>query len=474
MMKCVVWLMVLWLGLCWAVCAKEPESLSKLRRHYEVKANVAAAELKRFYAAKLDELEGQLVAAGDYAQAKAVRAEGDALRSISQSEDSVIALALDEAQVTALKEEEGALTDWKSTSVVEWSALRVPEGEYRVEIELSAVQSASELPDGELILEEVSELNLTQKSQVVFKLKDLPRSAAGGPVKLSAVAVLDLRRMPVTLRLGVSKAIKTQEITLYAVDLVLKPKPLAATAKSVAGELTGLLAQQQEQLNALEQRHVKVYQAELQKLAEQAVPELKEQVKVEMERLAQSAVPVARRKGKLGVGGEALGLDQLTELEGARYVKDAANRGDFFKIEHGGKSRWIKLALVLCPPLEPTPSHALKQTVERFRVSPTDAVSLGESAAEFTEFQLKDQPLRVLVREREKGKEKNAEAEVALVFVPAVGLLQNLLIDVGLAVVDEMPVKQRSPLKRALEEREQHIRNSPTPLGGWALSQSAK
>jgi hypothetical protein len=467
--------LILGFGTVLTAYSKEPEELIQLRKQYERKANLAAAELKRYYSAKLEVLEAQLAAAADYAQAKAVRAERNSLHSISHSEHSVVPLSLEEAQVIALKEQAGTLTDWKSNSTVEWSALRLAEGDYRVELELSALQSASELPDGELMLEEVTELNDADQNRIVFKLKDLPRATSTAtPTKLSSSIALELRRMPVTLRLSVSKAIKTQEITLHAVDLVLQSKPQAEDSANLSTELMALLKQHEEQHQQLQQKHSKLYQDELQQLAKQAQSGLEAQIQEEIERLEQSLASAKQTKAKLGINSSMLGLEQFIELEGARWVKDPANRGDLFKIEHAGKTQWVRLAFIVCPPLEPTPSHAMKQTVEKFRISPTEAVSLGVSAVEFTEFQLQDQPLTLLLRNREKSKEADPSASSALVFVPGAGLLQNLLIDVGLAVVDDMPVRMNSLLKQALEQREQSVKNSPTPLGGWAWSQKAK
>jgi len=96
---------------------------------------------------------------------------------------------------------------------------------------------------------------------------------------------------------------------------------------------------------------------------------------------------------------------------------------------------------------------------------------VGRAAREFTAGYLRDKPLRLLIRpDRDKD-----GTMAALLFLPNVGLYQNVLVDHGLAAVVPPPSdKQRNAMERAflgtLSAHEATAKNRKPAPGAWALS----
>ena len=106
----------------------------------------------------------------------------------------------------------------------------------------------------------------------------------------------------------------------------------------------------------------------------------------------------------------------------------------------------------------------------RFRIDVEDALAVGRAAQEFTAGYLRGKTLRLMARPMLEG----ASEIEALVFLPDVGLFQNVLIDQGLAAL-YVPINKKgsmgeNALLKSLFDREQAAKTRVPPSGAWALS----
>ena len=96
------------------------------------------------------------------------------------------------------------------------------------------------------------------------------------------------------------------------------------------------------------------------------------------------------------------------------------------------------------------------------------------AARNFTASYLREKPLRLLIRP-----DRDQDGTVAaLLFLPDVGLYQNVLVDHGLAAVvpprrDAMRNATEKALIATLQARENQARNRQPPMGAWELSNEA-
>jgi hypothetical protein len=162
------------------------------------------------------------------------------------------------------------------------------------------------------------------------------------------------------------------------------------------------------------------------------------------------------------------GVAGFEDVDGARFINDPKNAGDRIMVEHGERRMMVRLLWAQCAPLNEK-DPAAKVFARRFRIDEADIPDLARAAQEFTAGYLEGKPLRLLIR---PGKDKDG-AVAALVFLPDVGLYQNVLIGQGLGYVEAVFRNARRPaMERAmlgtLYDREQKARTQK--IGGWALS----
>ena len=137
-------------------------------------------------------------------------------------------------------------------------------------------------------------------------------------------------------------------------------------------------------------------------------------------------------------------------------------------VESDGQRFRVRLMGVLCAPLD-AKSPARNAFARHFDLSEDEVANLAKLAQEFTAGYLEGKPLRLLAR---PDKEKDGTV-VAWVFLPEVGLFQNVLIDQGLAAVHQPPAGVRRPgtmrgLLGSLMERERAAKRQGS--GAWALA----
>ena len=141
-------------------------------------------------------------------------------------------------------------------------------------------------------------------------------------------------------------------------------------------------------------------------------------------------------------------------------------------IEHDGRKIAVRLLWLECASLKDA-DDSRKSFARHFGIDVNSTAALANAAREFTIGYLEGKSLRLLIR---SGKEKDG-TQAALVFLPEVGLYQNILVDQGLAAV-RPPVKEsprgimEKSLLGSLLEREALARRQKN--GAWALASEDK
>ena len=151
-------------------------------------------------------------------------------------------------------------------------------------------------------------------------------------------------------------------------------------------------------------------------------------------------------------------------------MAEEGNRGDRFVIEHEGRRLTVRLLWLLCAPPDARETADIRTFTRHFGLGDSDVTPLGRTAQEFTAGYLAGKDLRVLIRPT-RNKDGTANA---LVFLPEIGLFQNVLVDQGLAAV--IPPKDRRGMMEnglfdSLIEREKAAKRQNPPPGAWSLSE---
>lgn len=442
------------------------------------------------YERALARLEAEIVATGDYEEARLIQQRRDELKALyptngaQTAQSQAIPLLPAQARLGGTAEARGdTLTGWRTTgSSAEWSGLRLNPGSYFLELEANLVEIP--LPPGSLTpararpqdraafeFSEVSLLANPSDSRRVFEIATSTDDTTFTPVR---VGPLTFTRSPVTLRLTSSAGYPGNMIRLRnprLVPVVAEVIPTAPAAPVLETTLEDIRKAYQEALAAAQKPVTASYLARLRALS-QSKPELKDEVEAEYNRAARLAS--VGREGALErlrtVAGQ--GAAGYEDLDGARFVDDPGNEGDQFLVEHQGGRFPVRLLWVECAPVKADGTR-LKAVTSHFDISETEAVDLGRTAREFTQGYLEGKPLRLLLR---PGQEKNG-ARAALVFLPEVGLFQSVLVEQGLAMVKINNSNARrggleSAFLSTLQEREQSAKKRDN--GAWALSSSNK
>jgi len=458
-----------------AQTAATPPPLEETRQAFLQRVRLASGSLNDYYEKALASLETSLAALGDYEQARAVKARRADLTALSAATPDTapgLPLLIEKAKLSgSTLATADSLQGWRTTNcAAEWIIPRFTPGTYQLVLtylmaprrpprpQVSPLAPLEEVP---MLFHESSLLASAAKNSLPIKL-----TMTGGENKLLTVeGSIELTRAPVVLRLVNQASSPMNEIIIR--DLKLIPLATAASTPLTAStshpfleELKLLQAAQASKLTAAQKPLIDVYLSELAAISA-PLPEAAEAIASEQQRVKKLL------EGKAPKRPVGLKLDNFEELADAHFVPDPANTGDAFTIEHQGQQQRIRLAWIACPPLKPAEQKPLKLVLDRFGISPEAALSLGQSAQEFTALYLEGRPLRLLLRQDHKAN----EAAQALLFVEDIGLFQNVLIDQGLAVLDAPANKGRNPLESALltglQEREAAARKQSPAPGGW-------
>lgn len=466
-----------------SAAAQEPADLAEARTALLAKALSESRRVTEQYVAALLAREAALAAAGDYDQARQFQQRREQLEAIYQPVEGTDAVPLSLAGTRLMGSAQASgesLSDFRSSgSGVEWPLFRLAPGKYRLEFEANmtdapvAFASAKLLPQEKAVLEfgEVTALAGASNNRVSIEITRGVDETAFATVQS---AEMTFTRTPLTLRLLGTGGYPANIIRLRGLKLV----PVAeAVPESRAESLDGKLALQEARSNLsrelaeAQKAVVEAYRVELER-ADTADASAKNEVQEELKRLRRVAEKKEDKprfsppRSSADAGGSLDGFDEIIQAE---LVEEAVEAGDRFQVRHEGRELKVRLLWVQCPPVQKN-EGLLKSLASRFHVDVEDALAVGRAARDFTAGYLRGKTLRLTARPMREG----ADEMEALVFLPDVGLFQNVLLDQGLAAMAPSKEKRPGPgeaaLLKALSEREKAAQERRPPSGAWALS----
>ncbi len=465
-------------------------SLAEERAVFLRKVLTESQLLTEQYERALAKLESEIAATGDYEEARLVQQRRDELKALYPDSGDFLAQAQaipllpTQARLSGATEARGdVLTGWRTAgSAAEWTNLRLSPGRYYVEMETNMVElplhpgsltPGRAQPQERAVFQfhEVSLLAGAEENRRSFEIRLNPDDTTFTRVQVGPVT---FTRSPVTLRMSAEAGYPGNLLRLRNPRLV-PLKDEAVPSAPAAPKATSLEQIRKSFLAALAQVQKPVatsYLTRLKKLAA-ATPGLREEVEAETARVQKTlagppegAAAQLRLFSTPGAGG-------FEDLDGAHLVPEEGRRGDQITVEHEGKKLPIRLMWVMCAPLDDSDKNARKDVAKHFGIEEEDTTGLARMAGEFTQGYLEGKPLRLLVR---PGTDKDGSRR-ALVFLPSVGLFQNMLIDQGLAAVSVPPP---SPRRAAIEKAllgsllEHEAIAKRRKSGAWGLSQEDK
>lgn len=470
-----------------APTAPDPAPLAVARAGFLRQVLLDSQTLTDQYERALTKVEQDLVDLSDYEEARLVQQRRMELKSLYPTNDAAAAQSLAfpmlpaQARFIGSTEARGdIITGWRTSgSGVEWANLRLPTGKYYLELEANLVELPS-LP-GTLVpgrstpmesamfdFFEVSLLQGAAENRRSFEVRLSHDDITFEPLKIGPV---NFTRSPITLRLVTESGYPGNLLRLRNLRLVpaTEEAPTITTPAPEGPTLEDLKKSLNEALSSAQKPIIDGYLESLRQLAT-ANPPLRDAIDTETKRLlkllennrGQTASP-------LRILGNNGGMNGFEDLDGARFVSDSDNRGDRFIIEHEGRRITIRLLWVMCAPLDGRDPGTARAFAKHFDLGDADVTALGRAAREFTAGYLEGKALRVLVR---PGKNKDGSSN-AIVFLPEIGLFQNVLVDQGLAAVTA-PREKRGMMENGLFEsllqREDAAKRQKPAPGAWGFS----
>ena len=460
--------------------AQEPADLSEARQALLNKALTDSQKVTEQYVLALAAREAALAAAGDYEQARQFQQRRQQLESVYAGVPSTSAVMLTLAGTRLMGSAQASgdsLGNFRSSgSGVEWSLFRLTPGKYRLEFEASmtdapvAFASAKLQPQEKAVFEfgEVTGLVTAASNRVSV---EIPRSADETTFVKVQSAEMTFTRSPLTLRLVASAGYPANFLRLRGLKLVpvtettaaapTEPIDVKTALEAIRTTLTSELAEAQKAV-------VEAYRTELQRVDAKSQNEAKTELK-RLDRLADKKEAKPRFSPPRSMADASGGLDGYDEVIEATLAEGPLEAGDRFKVLHDGRELKVRLLWVVCPPVK-SDDKTLNTLAARFRIDVEDALAVGRAAQEFTAGYLRGKTLRLMAKPIPEG----ASEIEALVFLPDVGLFQNVLIDQGLAAL-YVPINKKgsmgeNALLKSLFDREQAAKTRVPPSGAWALS----
>lgn len=291
------------------------------------------------------------------------------------------------------------------------------------------------------------------------------------------VGPLNFSRTPVTLRFTANDGYPANIIRIRNLRLV-PATDTADTSPAAPAPTSSTTAMQQASAalkDAIDEARKAATAKYLDELNDLAVtkPALKEQIDAETRRLQRMGSQKTGRTGIHAITATSGGFSGFEDISDARLADEEPLSGERFKVVYEGRTLLVRLLWIDCAPLEDD-DPGVKRFAKHFNIEDEDVVAVGRAAREFTASYLRDKPLRLLIRpDRDKD-----GTMVALLFLPNVGLYQNVLVNHGLAaVVPPAREKQHNAMERAflatLSALENAAKNRRPAPGAWALSAEA-
>ena len=466
----------------------EPTELSELRKQFAVRGLEKAHTLSDQYSNALVNLEHELAATGDYVAAQSARrrrleiaaAYKDAFGQNGGANSILLKPADAKVSGSVLYERTAdMLSGWrKAGSSATWDVLKIKPGTYQISLTYLANGNSSgeydffedsTLPGAELN-HRTSDVKFTQGK---YETTQLP------PITLqytNARFTLHITKVRGTDMLMSLKEVRLIPVVAATPETSGVPNDAAAPG---ADEFTALQLAHAAKITALAQPLSDAYLTKLSSieasLDKQEDPEMLAAINAERARVQRwLANPTASNAAtRIGNVSATLSTEGFTVLaDDARFVPDATNAGDTFRVSHGAETIALRLLWVTCPPSEPDDKAALAHHAEYFGIAPEDAESVGKQAQEFTASVLADKPLRILTR----GAKDNTGRILAVVIPEGMDDLASILVENGLAAINPPPGKKNQPRRvifsplQALKDREAAVKKRPITPGAWGLA----
>jgi len=473
----------------------EMVAFEALRTQFQRQVLSQSQTLSEQYERALARLELERAQVGDYEEAAQIKDRRDQIQALFQaggiSLTDPLAIPLTAAAVKGtgvVTNADGSLAGWRSNShFAEWANVRITPGDHYLELDYLMLDAPIVTTSGVIRAEptalfeffEVSLLAGAAENRRSFEISLARDSSAYTSLRIGPISYT---RSPITLRLVASRSYPGNVMRMKNIRLVpataqtlgndagppspIDPNPAKALA-SLRAEFASALAATYEPITT-------AYADQLKSLL-RTQPQWKTWIEAEQRQISRQSTPknaksIASLPRPLATLGSIAGSQDWPEV---RYVADEKNTGDRFTVQAEDQTFTVRLQWIRCAP--PTPAEALSGASEfskHFNIADEDSALFGRAAKEFTAGYLEGKTFRLLTR-------TSADPDgcfPALLFLPDVGLYQNVLIDQGLASVAGKPASGSGTLERALLrsliEREQEAKNREPRPGAWALSRS--
>lgn len=462
----------------------EPAALTSTRAAFLRQVMLDSQLLTEQYERALAKAETEVSEAGAYEEALAISQRRERLKALYAGTVSSLStpLTLAQARLTGSAQASGeTLSGWRSSgSGAEWLNFRLAPGSYHLEFEVNmsdapvagSIYASSKFQPQQTAIFEFNEVTLLGDSSENRRAFEISRSPDETTYATVRVGPLKFSRSPVTLRFQNTTGYPANMIRVRNLRLVPIKEDETAPATASATDATTLLQSATAALGAAMQAArstaTESYLASLSQLAGWK-PALKEQVDAEARRIKRLLDQKTGPTGIRSIATAASSLNGFEDLSDARLADGEPAAGDRFTVLHAGTELPIRLLWVKCVPVDET-HPAVKYLARHFKIAEEDAVAIGRAAREFTSGYLRDKPLRLLVR---PDKDKDGTLP-ALLFLPDVGLYQNVLAEHGLAAVTApgRDFKRNATEKAIIDtlvERENAAMKRNPPPGAWAL-----
>ena len=467
--------------------APEPAALTATRTAFMRQVMADSQLLTQQYERALAKVETEVATAGDYEEARAIRQRREQLQALYAGTVSSLAtpLPLTQARMMGSAQASGeTLGGWRSNgSGAEWQNFRLIPGSYHLEFEANmsdapvagSIYASSKFQPQQTALFDFDEVTLLGIAAENHRTFEITRSTDETTFTTLRVGPLTFSRNPVTLRLTApdgypANIIRIRNLRLVPVTdaAVTSPAKLPQTGSTTAMKQASTMLKE-----AIETARTDAASRYIDELNDLAVtkPALKGQINAEIRRVQRLADQKAGQTGINALTTSGGGFSGFEDISEARLADEEPLSGERFKVIYEGRPVMVRLLWIDCAPLDENDKPGVKRFARHFNIEGEDVPSVGRTAREFTASYLRNKPLRMLIR---PDRDKDGTMAV-LLFLPNVGLFQNVLVNHGLAaVVPPARDQQHNVMERAFISTLSAIENAarkrrPAP-GAWALS----
>jgi hypothetical protein len=454
----------------WA--ASGQETLELMRKSFLQEVIGQSEILAEQYERALAKLETELASVGDYETAQKVKQRRDEILAVYYGgylPEGAVVLGVDQVKVSGAAEVRGdEITGWRSSSAMaEWTAISVLPGEYVLDLEVSV----NELPAAglrtapkdqvEFTLTEVSLLPGAEMNQNRFVV---PSSQKDDVWQNLRIGPLRFERRLVALRLVPQAGYPANRVSFRHLRLLPTKSPVIQAADVPQSDAL------QESRAALEKTLVRSLSEVLRTHEEQ-----RKQQGLPPDPHAAELSTVLKEKGAekmlARLSKQSGNLQGWIDVENAKLIQPEKAEGDRFIIQHGDETKSVRLMWVEGIPLAGDGGQA-RSLAERLKLDAVALNPLASTSRDFTIAYLQGRGFRVMMRPS-PGPDGS---HLALVFIPGVGLYQNVLVEQGLAFVQPRDRRSGAGLEEGFytslelsQNRAQRLRN-----GAWAMTLEEK